>query len=440
VALEWAFGPDGDPTIGVKLAAAASPLWLRQGWPTDCRRWALEALNDLDRRSHPTDEIDEHVALVSALTLTDGLTPEIRRNWESAYASAKHEGRREHEFTGLFLLWGYEMRNARYQAAQALLDGAGCLEAAGADAAHRAMSDWMVGRSAHCRGDHQLARERLERLVGEFTEAAGRPVLNLFGYDLESAACGVLSLTHLLLGNFDQARAASDRAVARAQALGYPLPLAHVQLWRAFLLYFLDEDSREADSLIRSIIESARTNSMGAPLAMAFALRGLWLNRSGDALRGTETTLEGLRMCSAMNYFRLQPWVAAELALQIARHGDRGAGRAADIDLYDEADAETWCTPEILRIKGEIAERTGDALAAEALYRDALTLAEHQGALTWRLRAANGLAGLWIAQKRPADAAELLAPIVNRLEPGLDQPDLRVAAHHLEVCRQARAA
>jgi tetratricopeptide (TPR) repeat protein len=302
------------------------------------------------------------------------------------------------------------------------------------------MADWMLGRSAHCRGDHQLARERLEHLVGEFTEAAGRPVLNLFGHDLESAAYSMLSLTYLLLGRFDQARAASDRALAKAQALGYPLPLASALLWRAFLLYFLDEDSSEADFLTRSVIESARTNAMDAPLAVALAFRGLGMTRSGDVLRGTETTLEGLRMCSAMNYFRLQPLVRAELALQMVRHGDCGAGQAAIIDIHDEADPETWCTPGILRIKGEIAERTGDALAAETLYRNALTLAERQGALTWQLRAANGLAGLWIAQNRPAEAAELLAPIVDRFEPGLDQPDLRVAAHHLEVCRNVCAA
>jgi predicted ATPase len=440
VALERAFGPDGDPTVGLRLAAAASPFWLRHGLVVDSRRWSREALVDLDRRSHPRDEIDAHITLVSALTHTEGLTPEIHRNWAKAFESAKREGRREHELTGLFVLWGHEMRNARYQAAQALLDGADVLEAAGADAAHRAMADWMVGRSAHCRGDHRLARERLEHLVGEFTEAAGRPVLNLFGYDLESAAYSILGLTHLLLGNFDQARTASDRAIAKAQALGYPLPLASALLWRAFLLYFLDEDPHEADSLTRRVIESARANSMDGPLAMALAFRGLWLARSGDVLRGTETTLEGLRRCAAMNYFRLQPLVRAELALQIVRHADRGAGPAVDVDLHDEADPETWCTPGILRVKGEIAERTGDARAAEALYRDALTLAERHGALTWQLRAANGLAGLWIAQKRPADAAELLAPIVNRFAPSADQPDLRVAAHHLEACRRAPAA
>src|SRR5262249_40330467 len=155
-------------------------------------------------------------------------------------------------------------------------------------------TDWMAGLGAFHLGDHEQARERLERLVGEFTEAAGRPVLRRFGNDFEAGGHRLLSLTHLLLGNFDQARAASDPALAKAPTLGYALAIADAQVWRVFLLYFLGDDTDEADSLTRSIIESARSNSMEYALAMARVFGGLWLVRSGDVARGKAMTLEGL--------------------------------------------------------------------------------------------------------------------------------------------------
>src|SRR5262249_37651390 len=253
-----------------------------------------------------------------------------------------------------------------------------------------------------------------------------------------SAALRLLSLTHFVLGNFDQALAASDRAVAKALTLSHALPLAHVQIWRVFLLYYLGDDSPEADSLTCGFIETAHSNSVDYVLPLALAFRGLRLARSGDVARGEEMVLEGLNLCSQRSDFRLHSLVRAELALQVARHRNSDAGPGTGVEFYEEADAETWCTPEILRIKGEIAELDGDPQAAEALYRRALTLAERQGALTWRLRAANSLAGLWLAQDRTADAAATLAPVFDRFKPGLQHPDLDLAARRLEVCRRGR--
>ena len=438
-ALEWAFGPIGEATVGVGLAAAASPFWLRHGLLVDARRWAREALSDLDRRSHPRDDIDAHIALVSALTQTEGLTPEIHRNSVAVYDSALRQGRPEHQLIGLLVLWTHEIRVGRYRAAQRLVDQADVLEGPERGPAQRAMADYMVGLAAHCLGDQRLARQRLERFVDEYSEPVGASIRRYFGHDVETTALRLLSLVHFLLGNFDQARAACDQAIAKAQALGYPLALAEVRFWRGFLLYYLEEDTPEGDALTFNNVESARINRMDRALGAALVMRGLWMARRGDVTEGAATTLQGFGMSSRVGYLRLQPLLSAELALQLARHRAPDDRPGPAVDFAEEADPESWCTPEILRIKGEIAERDGDPLGAEMLYRRSLVLAERQGALTWQLRAANGLADLWIAQKRPADAAELLAPLIDRFELGREQPDLRVAAHHLEVCRKARA-
>lgn len=436
---EWAFGPGGDRAFGVKLAAAATPFWLRHGLLLDCRRWSREAISELDRRSAPSEEIDDRIALVGALTYTDGLAPEIHRGWQAAYDVACRQGRREHQFTGLLVLWGHEIRKGRYQAAQAVLDTADFLGKA-EDASQRAMAHWMIGFGAHCRGDQALARERLERLVSEFTEDARRPILRRFGYDLETAALRTLSIIHFLAGDFGAAWTASERSMAKAGALGYALSLSEVRLWRALLLFLFDENAPELETLTASNVDSARLKGMGNALGMALATRGLWLAKSGDLAGGAETAEQGFGISSRVGYPRLQAFFRAEVALQVARQRDRNAGPGPAMELADDVDAESWCTPEILRIKGEVADRDGDPLAAEEFYRQALEIAGRQGALAWRLRAANGLAGLWLAQGRPAEAAALLAPIVERFEAGLQQQDLRLAAQHLEACRKAASA
>ena len=43
-ALDWAFSPDGDGSIGVALTAAAVPLWMRLSLPEECRGRAERAL------------------------------------------------------------------------------------------------------------------------------------------------------------------------------------------------------------------------------------------------------------------------------------------------------------------------------------------------------------------------------------------------------------
>jgi tetratricopeptide (TPR) repeat protein len=301
------------------------------------------------------------------------------------------------------------------------------------------MADYMVGLGAHCLGDQRLARQRLERFVDEYSEPVGAWIRRYFGHDVQTAALRLLGLVHFLLGNFDQARALSDQAIGKAQALGYPLASAEVRFWRAFLLYYLKEDSPEGDALTFSNVEFARINRMDRALSAALVMRGLWMVRRGDVTEGAAAALQGLGMSSRVRYMRLQPLLSAELALQLARQRAPDDRTGPAVDIAEEADPESWCTPEILRIRGEIAARHGDPVGAEMLYRRALALAERQGALIWQLRAANSLADLWIAQKRPAEAAELLAPLIDRFEFGREQPDLRVAAHHLDLCRKARA-
>jgi predicted ATPase len=65
--------------------------------------------------------------------------------------------------------------------------------------------------------------------------------------------------------------------------------------------------------------------------------------------------------------------------------------------------------------------------AAEASFRKAINIAQHQSAKTWELRAAMSLARIWRDQGKVQQAYELLAPVYGWFTEGFDTRDLKEA-------------
>jgi predicted ATPase len=70
--------------------------------------------------------------------------------------------------------------------------------------------------------------------------------------------------------------------------------------------------------------------------------------------------------------------------------------------------------------------------AAEASFRKAINVAQHQSAKTWELRATMSMARLWRDQGRRDEARELLAPVYGWFTEGFDTRDLKEAKALLE--------
>ncbi|MDB5483136.1 MAG: transcriptional regulatory protein [Caulobacteraceae bacterium] len=434
--LGWAFATEGMDALAIELSAAAASLWLREGLLADSRRWTREALARLDRGIKVGSELEARVALASSLMYTHGITAESHRNWEIIYQRTQFDGRSDLRLAGLGVVWGHQIRLAHFGAAQRLLDEASFLEAVNGDATVAAGFRWMAATTAHYRGDHRAARTHAARILDELTEAASGLMRRLFGYDLEVGALRLLSLSHFFLGDVDSALALRARALERATALSYVAPLANTLYWQAFMAYLLEE-TEEVDRLTTSIIESGKPNAMQPSVGWAIAVQGLSLVRRGEVARGKELVDRGMSICQEADYHMMDAFIRAEYALQLARQATEAQ---AERFFLGEPDEESWSSPEVLRIKGAIAELDGDLAGAEARYLDALAVAERQGALTWRLRAATSLAALWLSQGRAAEAQATLAPVYEQFSAGRQWPDLRRAADCLEECRRALAA
>ena len=81
----------------------------------------------------------------------------------------------------------------------------------------------------------------------------------------------------------------------------------------------------------------------------------------------------------------------------------------------------------MLRTRGALLALTGDWIAAQASFHEAIALAQRQSAKFFELRAALDLARLWRDQGKPQQTRELLAPVHGWFTEGFDTLDLKEA-------------
>jgi predicted ATPase len=99
-----------------------------------------------------------------------------------------------------------------------------------------------------------------------------------------------------------------------------------------------------------------------------------------------------------------------------------------------ETTEERWYEAELYRLRGELLlqHTMAEPGEAEACFQHALTIARHQHATSWELRAATSLSRLWQQQGKRDAARQLLAPIYGWFTEGFDTADLREARTLLE--------
>jgi hypothetical protein len=118
----------------------------------------------------------------------------------------------------------------------------------------------------------------------------------------------------------------------------------------------------------------------------------------------------------------------AELELQTG-----GVGNAlAHVDeaLVLAAQSEQRCNlPFAHLLRGDILLKRDPANPApvEEAYRNAIAIAQHQGARSWGLRAALSLAKLYQSTGRPAEANALLGPALEGFAPTQELPEIAEA-------------
>jgi predicted ATPase len=437
-ALDWAFSASGDQSIAIDLAVGSLPLWLGQALHPECENWMLKALALARHKADVSTQqrLSIQMALGGIETFRGGLSKKSAGTWVKALKLADRVGDSAAQLTCLFVIWTWELRETWYGAALATAERRYKVAKATGDLAAIAMSDWMVGHSQHHVGQLGVSRRRLQHLLDTDIEEARLAQTTELGYDRKVDALGVLANTLWTQGFFEQARRVSAEAIDEARALGLPSPFGVAMTWAGFNTYLsgVDLDGLERD--MAELVEHGRAHSHKHEEGFGQCILGLCRTKRGDYAAGAPVVTEGLRLLMGAHMLSFNPIILAHL-VEAAAHAGRLSEARSFMErlIRQDRNPEHWGTPEILRVKAELAIAEGDELTGEQLLMEALAMATKQGALAWLLKSTTSLARLRASQGHPASARKFLEPIYNAITEGFDAADMHAATQLLHDLR-----
>ncbi len=427
-ALNWAFGAEGDLTIGVPLAAASAPVFLTLSLVAECRTWcarALAHLEDVHRDSSP--EMELQAALGLSLMFTRGNSEAAETALRRALSLAGAQGDRWNQLRILGRLHIFHERIGDFKAARTWADMAVQVANAISEPEAVAVAASLAGISYHLAGEHSCARRELD-LSLQNSSRSNRPRTIYYGFDHRNRSSITLARTLWLQGCADQAKQLAARTVREAASLDYPATHC-IALASALSVDICTGDLDQADIDLESFTLCAEMNAFGPYIAAAGGFRGkLYVERGhlGQSLGLIEESLARMR---SARYELL----ATSFCISLTKGLVMADRHEEALDLVNEnidrcnGNGELFAMPELLRIKAGVAHALVGKTEAETLLLDSLAMSRRQGARSWELRSAIDLARLWIADKRSADALALLGPLRETFREGFDTTDLRAA-------------
>jgi predicted ATPase/DNA-binding winged helix-turn-helix (wHTH) protein len=440
-ALEWCLGESGDVNLGVKLAAAAVPVFLAMSLLPECYRWSQRAIAALDDTTrHGTDEMQLQAGLGVASMHVHGPNERARAALNRSLAIAEAGG---HVFGQVVTLRTLSLFCTRQAEFKISLDHAkrarvlaGTLARTIEEQDATALAQSVLGMSLHFMGDLRGARSELEAAYQYWSNTQR----TYFGID-ERLLVGLRLMRTLWAQGFPaQAIERARQAVNDAKLSGNALSLAVILSWVPAVFGWVG-DLRSAEEHADWLIPHAESHSLSPYVHLGRAYKGAVAIYSGNAKTGVEVLQDCLnhRHESSAEFNMVVTQRRTELNIVLVQ-GLLAIGRAEEgIALIDETigriedNGEFYSLPEALRMKGcaILASSESRIDEVEACFAQSLELSGRQGARAWELRTAIDLARLWAGHGKAKDGRNLLKPILNQFTEGRDTADLQTAARLL---------
>ncbi len=430
-ALDWAFSPHGDNSVGVALTIAAIPLWIRASLLQECRWRVEQAITSLDPASGPGDreELRLLIALATAMQNVSGPGHETTRLWRRANELAGRIGDQDFQLRTLWGLW-IDCRNAgEHRQALQVANRFHDLAALRNTSDDVLVADRMVGMSHFITGDLRGARRYVERMLAHYAETSRATHMLRFHFEQRAGAAFLLAMILWLQGFPGRARDMIDGGVAEVVNAGHALQISVLLTQFACPVACLTGDLARLETYISHLLDYADRHGLAAWSARGKCWRALLRIRQGDVIAGSAALQLALQDFPGRGRAFQHVWFLGELAKAQADAGLHAqAEESIDLALKRaDTGGEAWCVPELLRIRGHIFLSKALPTQAEAAFTQSLALAQQQDARSWELRTATSLARLWCEDGRRAEAAALLAPIVGNFDATVETEDLRDA-------------
>jgi predicted ATPase len=418
---------------------AAINYWQRAGQRALQRSAHVEAIAHLrqglamltrlpETPEHLQQELDLQVALGNASRATKGNgAPDVERAYARVRELCGQIGDTPQLLPMLRGLIVYYV--ARGQAQTAYQLGTQLLRLAHSqpDQTRLLLDHYQLGLVLFFRGEPVSAQTHHTQAVGIYTPQARRALAARYSADLGVVSHSFLALELWQVGHPAQALQHSQTARTLAQEVSHPYSLVQAQVFAAVLYQFRREVPavhRQAEATTTLATEQEFANW----LALGMALYGWTRAMQGQEEEGIAEMRQGLAAYRAAGG---KGWQLYFLGLLAEAYGE-GGHPEAELPLLDEAlvmmetTEEYFYGAELYRLKGALLLRQAvpDASQAETCFHQSLSIARHQHAKSWELRAATSLARLWQSQGKRQEARVLLAPVYEWFTEGFDTADV----------------
>ena len=378
------------------------------------------------------------------IAITGYAAPEVGAAYERARLLCQQIGDNRHLFTVLRGLWVFyavrcELSTAREFGEELLRIGREQQDPAMLVEAHQALAQTLFHQ-----GEFVLADEHSRQGTALYDPAKHHAHVFLYGADPGIACLFWGALALWFLGYPDQALARSEAALNLAREIKHPLGLTYGFQGMASVHQFRREGpsaQSQADAAMKLSAEQ------GLPFWLAFGMfvHGWALSAQGQGAEGISQMRDGIAAWEATGAKAWQPYFRAPLAEECWRNGRAGEGLLILQEASQAArqSGERTHESELLRLEGElrlaVENHPGEVAKVEALFAQAIDVAQRQQAKSLELRAAMSLSRLWQSQERLREARELLAPVYSWFTEGFDTKDMQEAKALIEELSTGRS-
>jgi predicted ATPase/DNA-binding winged helix-turn-helix (wHTH) protein len=417
-AIDWAFSPSGDPTLGTALTVASVPFGYQLALIEEFHDRVKHALAHVSNMPVPQSVFK--LRLTSALKMISRYTQKGEDDGESSHLHAIETsetlGIAKYQIGPILQKTICQIEDGDYREAVGTAKTLSTVAQEIGDPLATLIADRVLAQAQHFNGEFSAARALAERTLNHPAKVVPLAYLPM-QVDLRVSMRILLSRSLWLEGFPDRAvhvanecleHAVSDSPFARCQALA--LAACPVAFWRG--------DNDTVRRVVAALLTEADRYRLGHWRSYGECYEGLILayDRKAKANAGSTEPLLAIRSKGLIRdtLATIDPEVLGVTFPQALR-----------------LDMNGWCAAEMLRIEGEriLKEHKQDAESqAESIFLKSIETADAQNALAWRLRTSMSLATLWHSQHRTAQARDLIRSVYSQFTEGHETQDLRRAS------------
>jgi predicted ATPase/DNA-binding winged helix-turn-helix (wHTH) protein len=412
-ALDWAFSPGGDRSVGVELSAMAVPFLFDVSLVDECcerARAALDAASQVDTVSVSVNtKLRLLAAYAAGLVYTEGPTVAVRDAWSEVLSLAVAASDTEFESRALWGLWNAYQYGGEARAALLLACRFSALAQQLGNQTQRVIGCRIEGIALHYAGEPSAAREQLEGMLNAYVHERHR--WNTIGFRIDHGivARATLARVSWVQGETQEALRLAQHALNAALEYEHDMVTCYVLVEALIPVALLMCDQAVAEAGI-AILRTRASHAGFAIWATCCDCYEEYLRSMSDEgqcrLPQFRASLDALRKRGFLAPLTL-------LLAQFARASLAGGRRDDATTAINEAlrhceeTGERWYYPELRRVRGEIALAAHQTADAESWFLSALDHARRQGAGELERRATASIGEL---QKRSGDASEMQLP------------------------------